>query len=126
MGGMEEPLAKRPTKGRGEAHTSSPSLTLARPSHVPLRRLTLLGGNCGRDPMSELKARKAEAFISVTLASPALYKGSFSEDQEMSLRKDSPSGRKNSGGRGREPGDRGRKVCDSYEANQKARQTLGS
>lgn len=80
-------LLKQLTKELREAHMSSLSLTLGHPSYFPLRCLKLLlGGNCRWDPITEIKARKAEAFISVTLASPALYKGSFSEDQEVSLR----------------------------------------
>lgn len=80
-------LLKQLTKELGETHMSSLSLTLGHPSYFPLRCLKLLlGGNCWWGPITEIKARKAEAFISVTLASPALYKGSFSEDQEESLR----------------------------------------
>lgn len=71
------------------------------------------GGGCNGwwDPITEIKARKAEAFISVTLASPALYKGSFFEDQEVSLRNWFSLRKKElGGGGGWETWDGGRKV----------------
>lgn len=112
LSGLLSLLLKQLTKELGEVHMPRLSLTMGHPSYFPLKGLKLLlEGNCRWDPITEIKARKAEAFISVTLASSALYKGSFSEDQEVSLRNWFSLRKKELGdGGGWETRDGGRKV----------------